>query len=109
MGIKKDTHPQAMVHRIARNWSLVGTRRDDENEPATVVSNVRMHQRQPLIQVIMQAAERPSRCYSFLKEIESMIMYFCNQQLTSTPKKRNYKDIFSATIAYPDLSVNKNM
>ena len=53
----------------------------------------------PYIHVIMRAVERPSRFYSFLKEIESMNMSFCNQQLTSTPKKRNYKDIFSATIA----------
>ena len=82
-----------MVNRIARNWPLLVTRRGAENEPATAVYNVRMYQRQPWIQVIMQAAERPSRCYSFLKEMESMIMSFCNQQLTST-KKRNVKDIF---------------
>ena len=56
----------------------------------------------------MRAVERPSRFYSFLAEIESMNMSFYNQQLTSTPKKRNDKDILSATIALPGLRVNKN-
>ena len=31
----------------------------------------------------MRAVDRPSRFYSFLKEIESKKMSFCNQQLTS--------------------------
>ena len=42
----------------------------------------------------MRAVERPSRCYSFLKEIESMIMSFSNQQLTTAPKKETVRITF---------------
>ena len=56
-----------MVHRIARNWPLLGTGRGAENEPATAVYNVRMYQRQPWIQVIMKAAERPTVFWTLLQ------------------------------------------
>ena len=39
----------------------------------------------------MRAVERPSRCYSFQKETESMILSFFNQQLTSTKKKETIR------------------
>ena len=116
---KNRTHPQAMLHRTALNWRFLWHEsRRVEGEPVTAVCNVRIDQRQSYIQVIMRAVERPSRFYSFLyiqvvmraverpsrfysflKEIESMNMSFCNQQLISTSQKINYKNIFSATIA----------
>ena len=46
----------------------------------------------------MRAVVRPSLFYNFQKEIESMIMFFCNQQMTSTQKKRNDKDIFMQSL-----------
>ena len=44
---KNYTHSQAMMHRIARNEHLLGTRRGVESDPATAVYNVRMYQTQP--------------------------------------------------------------
>ena len=46
------------------------------------------------MQVIMRAVECPSRWYSILKKIESIIMFFCSQQLTSTPKKETIRISF---------------
>ena len=43
----------------------------------------------------MRAVARPSRCYIFPKEFESMIVSFCNQQLTSTPKKETIRISFN--------------
>ena len=91
---KNDAHSQAMLLRIARNLRFFGTSRGVESETFTAICNPRMYQSQPYIQVIMRAVERPSRCYTFLQEFESINMSFCNQRLTCTPKKRNYKDIF---------------
>ena len=42
----------------------------------------------------MLAVERSSRCYSVQKELESMIMSFRYQQLTSTPKKERIRISF---------------
>ena len=41
---KSDIQPQTMVHRIARNWPLLGTRRGVENELVTAVCNVGLNQ-----------------------------------------------------------------
>ena len=57
---KNGTHAQAMVHRIARNWPLLGTRRGVESEPVKAVCNERMYQTQWKIQVIVRAVEGPS-------------------------------------------------
>ena len=43
---KSDTHPQAMLHRIAPHWLLLDMRRSVESEPVTAVCNVRMYQTQ---------------------------------------------------------------
>ena len=43
---KSDTHPQAMLHRIAPHWLLLDKIRGVESEPVTAVCNERMYQTQ---------------------------------------------------------------
>ena len=63
-----------MVRRMARNWILFGTRICAESEAVTTICNMRMNQTKPKIQVIMRAVEHPSRCYSFLKDIDYVFL-----------------------------------
>ena len=83
-----------MVRRIARKWILLATRTGAESESVTAVCNVTIYQTLPNNKVIMRAVQRTSRCYSFLKDIESLSMFFCNQHLTSTQKKETIRISF---------------
>ena len=91
---KNSTHPQANMHRNARNWPSLGTRKGVESEPVTAVCIVRMYQKQPSIQVINASSRASLASHIFLKEIESMFMSFCSQQLTFTPKKETKRKSF---------------
>ena len=42
----------------------------------------------------MRVVERPLRSYSFLKELEPMIMSFCKQQLTERKKQETIRKSF---------------